>query len=198
MGGGSFIARSLILLLMVLGVPDSFAQSENIPVSFTLEAPQPTCGVTKLKDINFGVLGRPAPGGSRYESVMLDERFEGDRILVGREVTDIDGSTRTIGKLKITASNVTKLMLMWGFPEKLVAEGGHEIVYDSNFYAHSRNEDGPNWERLHWDPRLTLPYDGVEPHGTHYFQIGGRILIYPDTPPGRYTGTMTLSVSCPE
>ena len=196
-GGGSFIARSLILLLMVLGVPDSFAQSENIPVSFTLEAPQSNCEVTKLKDISFGVLGRPAPGGSTYGHAMLDERKEGDRILVWRGVTDIDGSTRTIGKLKITASHVNTLTLTWRFPEKLFM-GDHEIVYHSNHYAHSRNEDGPKWDRLTWEPRLTFPYDGVEAHGTHYFQIGGSIFIYPDTPPGHYTSTMDLTVSCPE
>ena len=182
-----------VLLVLFFTASDVFAQSENIPVSFTLEAPQPTCSVAKLKDINFGVLGRPSTG-TGY--AWLDERFEGDK-LYPRDGVTRNGGTPTIGKLKITAGNANTLTLMWGFPEKLVM-GDHEIEYRSNHYAHSRNEDGPKWDRLTWEPRLTLPYDGVEAHGTHYFQIGGEVYISHDTEPGHYTDTMTLTVSCPE
>ena len=198
---GTFIVRSLMLLLTVLGVPDGFAQSESIPVSFTLEAPQPSCGVTKLKDINFGVLGRPAPGRNygngenSYGYATLDERYEGGRLFTRFGVTK-EGGTPTVGKLKITASHANTLTLTWVFPRKLVM-GDREIRYLSIFYSHSRNEDGP-WDRMGTHHIRTLSDDGVEPARPHYFQIGGMLVVWYNTEPGPYTATMTLSVSCPE
>ena len=191
------LTQSIILLLTVLGTPDIFAQSESIPVSFTLEAPQPSCSVAKLKDLNYGTLGRPEPDieyGNGVNSYGYATFVDNTDFFTLAGVTK-EGGTPTIGKLKITASNANTLTLTWDFPEELVA-GDHEIEYLQD-YAHSMNENGP-WKDLGSHYSLTLPYQGVEAAGTHYFRIGGTLIIWYNTEPGHYTNTMTLSVSCPE
>ena len=208
----AFIARSVILLLMMLGTLDSFAQNAratdiaDVPVSFTLEAPCPSCGVARLEDVNFGILGKPTLGISHGNGIngagqaWLDEQmvFGDDYLTTLYGVTSIGGNP-TVGKLKITAGNANTLTITWDFPEYLIMGDSKSsdptIEYHSGHYAHSRSEDGP-WERMHWQSVHTLPYEGEEAAGTHYFQIGGTIYLYHDTEPGHYDNTMTVSVAC--
>ena len=195
--GGHFIARSVVLVLTVLGALDSFAQSQDVPVSFTLGAPLSTCEVAKLEDVDFGILGRPAPEiEHEYGFALLDSRRPEDPLRVYAGVTK-NGGNPSLGKLRIRAGNAATLTLTWGFPSHLIMEE-NKIRYSHGHYSHSRSENGP-WVPLDHKHVYTLPNDKVEEAtGTHYLQIGGTIYIYPDTPPGHYISRTTVSVACPE
>ena len=197
----TFIARSVILLLTVLGTKDSFAQNRNIPVSIVIETP-PTCSIAKLKDLDFGVLGKPTAGINHGNGIngpgyaVLDERFEGDIMYDIYGVESI-GGTPTVGKLKITASNTNTLTVTFDFPSYLI-KGDNEssdpkINYDVGFYAHSTSEDGP-WARqgAPWNI-FTEEEDAT---GIHYFQIGGQIEIRHDTVAGHYDNVIAVRAAC--
>ena len=206
----TFMARSLMLLLTVFGALDSFAQNtqatdrSDIPVSFTLSPPLATCSIAKLKDVAFGVLGRPTAGVNlgnginSYGYAVLDERFN-DTYYGVYGVTFIRG-TPTLGKLKITVGNANTLIVTFDVPSYLIMRdnesSGLTIRYSEGFIGYSKFEDGP-WDlRGRWvEGDLTEEGDIA---GDHYYQIGGTLWIYYDTPPGHYINTITATATCPE
>ena len=152
-GGSSicvtFIARSMILLLTVLGAEDTFAQDRNrdIPVSFTLLEAQPTCAIAKLKDVDFGVIGKQTHEGVAF--AQLNHVSEDDELIpIYGGLTYIDG-TPSVGKFKVTAGNTNTLTLTFDIPDHLIMgdpeSSETKIIYDAQHYGYSRSEDGP-WE----------------------------------------------------
>ena len=207
------------VLFAILFVPNSFAQGssssmdeEEITVNVTLKRPPPSCSFVAPPDpLEYGVLRLPDSGNG---TAVFDPTDLGGSFSY-KDESDNDlpySGSPSIGKLSVIASNVSSITVQtW--------ERGALIRSSSNLCDLNRESDEhgkcglSHHLRLAYsmtysngDPRsewTTRGVNGAYPHdwddaihATLDYQIGGRLLVEEDTPPGIYTYEFDVQIMC--
>ena len=192
---------SILALLLVLLIEDSFAQTDtddaNIDVTATIESDPGTCDLTAGNPLAFGNLQRPSTGSAGAIAYSSTVDGGGTPTFSGGLI-DAQG-TKTIGTMSVNPQNTSSVTVTVDFPTEIASGTGPsapEITFENGNWAHTVAATGGPWTA---NPDLSWTETITSHNLTIRFQFGGTLSGISNTQDeGSYSGTISVSSSCPE
>jgi len=171
-----------MMVLLALMANIAKAQSNDVKalnVSMSLNAPL-SCSISIDNDLVLaGTL--PASGTAVYTA----DPEAGNFTVTGSGAA-IDNAASTLGQFTVNVSGTNSATLNVIAPPSLSGGGGATVGFSMNW---AKDNGGGTFQAVS-GTSTTLS------SGTHVFRVGGQVSADNSTPPGNYTSSIDISVSC--
>ncbi len=174
----------LTLACLFAALP-ALAQSANVDVEVTLEAPGASCTFTVNSDLDFGGVEKPTTGSG---SVTINAR-NGSRSASGAVLT----GSGTVGQVRLLGQHVASYSVSRTFPSSLT-QSSESLSFDGAWAQSTSANSG-------YSSISASSYSGTAgglgSSFSRYFRFGGEVsgITWSDTN-GDYTGSITTSATC--